>query len=727
MINKFIRLFWPWVIAAVTIAITAKDLAELPAWALITLGIVLVISFLVYCGWILKLPRQKYLEIVDHFSSNPDAVVFVYGSLLVYDSLRRTLSATDCSPECIPARLKGYRVQWGAPASRPDFLDQAGRPAAPDHHWLSLVAHQTGKPRDYVDGALLGVSKFGLVALRNRETSYILTPVTGDIEITGSKQSLGHQVVAFLPQDMTRAEEDTGAKLAIRKPMFKAINRALRNLGHRGIKSHKEAQLIPAYHAAELVDPIFQSRAGRDAVDEVHRNLLNDKDIPIKTSSRPSAANPLCISPALYDKIGDVAERAVKLSSMCLKILERYPELLEFGGWPSDRLDLLRLSLQRGDVQSPIVRVDLTMSGNRILVLETNADSPAGMPHIDALTKHQSRIGEYDGRLQRLIAGQPSDLTGKVLTMFKDASGQIAGGKPARVAMVENNPKEWPTAIEMVSICKQLKERGLPTFLVDLKDESLRFRNGKLEVLRVEDLDVDGVAPRDLSQPVAVDLVYKRLVFHDLKDSNSIAASALIDAYLAGACKIINPPSAFFSSSKMLMAMMQAQEFKTWIEEVGETLHKADREFITKHLPRTAIWGPTPNSPCWTQEFGSDEVETDKELWVIKSFHGLAGREIALGRELGNSISTNEFEKLYGSGYVVQEYVPHGRTGARVYKPKNVELDWGYHNYILGAYVIDGQCEAIEAKLGADSHVIGMTHGAHRTAVFPIEMVEKIE
>ena len=55
-----------------------------------------------------------------------------------------------------------------------------------------------------------------------------------------------------------------------------------------------------------------------------------------------------------------------------------------------------------------------------------------------------------------------------------------------------------------------------------------------------------------------------------------------------------------------------------------------------------------------------------------------------------------EFSKVLGSHYVVQDYIPHGQLAVPMVQGDHV--DWRTEYFILGAYVIGGECVAIEAK-----------------------------
>lgn len=100
----------------------------------------------------------------------------------------------------------------------------------------------------------------------------------------------------------------------------------------------------------------------------------------------------------------------------------------------------------------------------------------------------------------------------------------------------------------------------------------------------------------------------------------------------------------------------------------------------------------------------------------MKSFHGFGGQEVVIGYTTDRPQAT--FKSLWNKGYILQEYVPHGRT--QVAHAQKDGIAWEYHDFILGAYVIDGKCRAIEAKTSETAGPISMVNKALRTSVFTV-------
>ena len=118
-------------------------------------------------------------DLVTKFSSQPEQLVFGYGSLLSPRSLLRTLIRSGDRVEYVPAQLKGYKLTWGSPVPRLNMMTENWE-SAEDVDLGSFIA-QAGERSDHVDGALISVTEDELYRLRLREKHYELQEVTSNI------------------------------------------------------------------------------------------------------------------------------------------------------------------------------------------------------------------------------------------------------------------------------------------------------------------------------------------------------------------------------------------------------------------------------------------------------------------------------------------------------------------------------------------------------------------
>ena len=566
-------------VACLTTVLGLEPLLNLGLWAIAAVVALFIIVLLV---WRLieiyiethLIPPDITLEPSDNFIDTPEVLVFVYGSLLVRRSLFRTIPEDACEKVCIPAYLRGYSQQWGAARTRSDFVDRKGRPVVRPEKWISLIAVE-GSPEDSVPGAVLGLSKKGYFALVNRERRYRPVDVRPGIEPAVKGARLPDKpVFAFLPED-EKWEPLDGSPALIRKAYFRGVSQALRKLGLKRLKKPKRSKICDAFFVSERVEDICHSRRGEDCLESIRRSISSDIAAVKENRERKWALTPLCLPRAQYQEIAECAERAVDLSARALRVVSETPEFLRFGRWTEEDRGLLAHSVQRDEHRPRIARVDMTISGNRLLVLEVNADSPGGMRHHDIISAEQSALRRLEPRL-RWLHGQPSDLCKHVLRSLLEAYGDFKGDstQPGRAVLVEFQPQDWPTWPEMKFFRDEFRRRGMSSDVLDLAQAGLSYNGGHL---------VYGNDTRH------IDFVYKRILWTDMSRTDKTTKSAVGRAYLDSATCVVNSPGARMAGSKLVLAMLKARQFQDWLRTQPSPVGDADMDFIREHIPSTVV------------------------------------------------------------------------------------------------------------------------------------------
>ena len=155
-------------------------------------------------------------KIVQEFSGAIRNLLFIYGSLMVPESLRRSLAEPPRRVEFIPAFLENHHVGWGLPSWRP-LVDSEG--AAVDDLYLAwLVVEHTPDTQWSVPGAIINVTDADLKRIRWRERSYVEADVTANIRIAnGSPWSGDHRVTTFRCPDEDHTPAPDGARVSPRR------------------------------------------------------------------------------------------------------------------------------------------------------------------------------------------------------------------------------------------------------------------------------------------------------------------------------------------------------------------------------------------------------------------------------------------------------------------------------------------------------------------------------
>jgi hypothetical protein len=677
-----------------------QPLLQMPLWAVMGLISILACIVIVWSWTDLRVPRNASLRPVKTFTTIPDYVIFAYGSLLVPDSLLRSLPDDAFIPECIPARLKTYRLSWGAYRGRDDLISKDGRVLSSGIRWASLVAEKGGQT-DQIDGALLGVFTQGFLALQNRETSYRLQEVKSLVTPVDTQAELPTKpIMVFLPEEENDETRGRPNDVYVRKGYYQNIRNALRRLGFRPLRKPAGLRLREAYLVNEMVEDTLRCRRGEVILRRVHHDVQHDMETAEeKLRKIKYALRPLCLPESQYQRVAKAAETAVRLSSAALKLVARDRELGPLCGWTDEELDTLRHSMARADHMPRIARVDMTFSGSRLLIFEVNADSPGGMHHLDIVSARQASALASDKRLD-WIQCAPAEVSERVLDALMNAVGApgVLSERPLRAALVEYKPEEWATYPEMKFLANLLTRGGIPARIVDLAEDSLVYSGGRL-------------CHAQSGEPI--DLVYKRILWSDMPKSHPPRREALRQAYRDSSVCVANSFAARMAGSKAVLVLMKAREFPAMLAAAGEPVYQDDLAFIVENLPFTRIWGDAADGG-WIEAVDKKQILGDVRRYVLKLRHGFGGDKMVIGLKAYRASAI--FEDLWNKGYVVQEYVPHGRALVPIHTGS--EVVWKYEYYILGAYVIEGHCVAIEAKTSATLPV-NMKTGARRTAVFP--------
>jgi hypothetical protein len=709
MLNEIQALFrfvqqqqiWKLIVGAVGIVstiLTIRSIVTFP-WP-IAIGFVVMAAAATITWYLLwrRRPAEVAPRVVSRFTSSPHHVLFVYGSLLSRDSILRTIAQGPGELECIPCRLRSYKQEWGALRQYTELLHANGRPFTEAGRWASVVTVK-GDHTDFVAGALIGLSTEDYSALKARETNYRLRDITDCIEPTDGKAILPEKPIeTFLPKsDVTLEADHPNRPVFIRQTLFASLGKALRSLGFKPPKLPPGAELRDAYFVSELVEPRLRSAKGQHLLAEVQQKVSHYMEVHNEYRTTAYALRPLILPRPLFEKAAHIAETSIAISVKALKVVQQNEAVARWAGFSDEDIAFLKCGAGRDELAPKVCRVDMTLFGGRFHVFECNTDSPGGMRHLDIVAARQADALRQSDEFG-WVDGQPY-ATGErtIEALLKSCSSPHPGGF---AAVVEYRPDRWPTYPEMQYFVRELKRRDMHAELVDLAADTLEFKNGKLRLS---------------STGREIDLVYKRILWLDAKKANPKTAAAMAEAYLSGAASFVNSLAGRLAGQKMLLAMMKAEPFRTWVEACGDTLTEAEAEVIRENIPKTWIWGDTFDSGAWPQDSNLRQmVNEEPERYVLKWFHGYGGRKIVLG----NSVSRPdlEFDDAWNKGYICQEYIPHGREIIPVCR--NTEIVQQYHFFNLGAYVIDGKCVAIEAKT-SPKLPIGMAQGAYRTAVFP--------
>ena len=392
-----------------------------------------------------------------------------------------------------------------------------------------------------------------------------------------------------------------------------------------------------------------------------------------------------------------VAETVVRICAKALKLTVSSPDLCGLSDFRVEDVEAVRLDAERDSLTPPIARVDLTFDGVNVNVLEINSDSPAGSFHLDLIRRPQATWASQFG-VNSIAKGSTrvSDTVIEVLLtkwkQFAARTGRDESSLPT-VAIVDADWEEQPARPEFEYYQSLLKKRGLAATICNPED--LRARDHGLFV-----------------DDQRIDLIYKRVLWKDLAQSHDEklqrVEADIMQCYRRDAVCVVNPLGSRLVGSKYLFAVMCDPEFEQRLQACNIELTDEEQDVIRNNVPWTRNW---QNASDELQ----DRVFGNLDQYVVKSYAGFGGEEVELGNLIDRPKGT--FRSRIAGENIVQEIVRHGSVTVPIVKQGDVY--WERLSMILGAYVIDGECVGIEAKV-SESLPISIRQGALRTAVLAL-------
>ncbi len=326
---------------------------------------------------------------------------------------------------------------------------------------------------------------------------------------------------------------------------------------------------------------------------------------------------------------------------------------------------------------SPSARLDGFFSG-RLRFVEYNAESPAGMAYSDNLAQAFEELPAMRAfRLRYRLRGLPNRAR-QLAAMLRAFRQWGRAGTPV-VAIVDW--KGLPTAPEFEMFRDFFQARGVRTLICDPRD--LELRRGRLYAGRTP-----------------VNLVYRRVLTTELL-SRGPEARVLADAYLAGACCVVNTFRAKLLHKKMSLALLSDPRY-------ARLYTPTQRRAIARHVPWTRKVVPALG----------EQIAAGRQRLVLKPNDEYGGKGVVLGWDVGQRDWEKALAEAMTQPYVVQEAVPVPR------QPFPVLLDGiRLHELAmdLDPYLFDGRVGGVMTRLSSAA-LLNVTAGAG--SIVPTYLVE---
>lgn len=623
--------------------------------------------------------------------------VFCYGNFLVPEYLLEALVRSEENIDYVPVKLKGYELAWGMPTARSNLVDKAYLSVGSSRLWLSLTA--VSNPLSCINGAIVRVSDAEFSELVLRESNYDVKPLDQyDFETQDIAMPYG-DIYFFEPKRSPSEDVLAEHHYAVRQESIEKIAAMQQELGFD--------DELPAYPAnTKVIDAYVPDTLFAKSVHDSDINLADYSDslyhalkahthiegveYEINTSTRP-----ILLSDDIFNEIKSTAEAVVSVCSKGLDGLLSDEELLDRSNYKDTDIELSKNTSGENTSTPTIARVDMTLFQDKVHVFELNGDSPGGMFHIDFLCQKFSKYFSGKPDLPDNIDFKANQETCVAIrqAIHSACQDRQTGDGPINVVMLEVNPKSQNTFPEFTYFADEISNEHIRFSICEPNE--IAMSADKEEKLLVNNTPVD--------------VIYKRALIQDLENEKYVQCFHLIrDAINKGWVCCINSLRSRLSGTKVLLAMMSDTHFQ---EKYLKNIPQKQQDVLDSCIPKAEIWDTALLNTT------KERVFKNINHYILKSFDGYGGGGVFLG---SNTAKTRkQFEdalKDKDSGYIVQKKKPHGRALMPIVSHGKVR--WRYMYYVLGAYVIDGQCIAIEAKY-SDTPKVNLKNG-FRTAVFPV-------
>ena len=266
---------------------------------------------------------------------------------------------------------------------------------------------------------------------------------------------------------------------------------------------------------------------------------------------------------------------------------------------------------------SVVCRPDIIWEGDRIGIIEMNADSPAMMLYADIVQQLQREIFPLD-QVERDHRLSFEHRVPALLHALREVYQEWGGAKSnPTIAIIDWRGQK--TSSEQEQLASTFSNLGCPSF-VCYPDE-LELRAGRL-----------------YGRGEAIDIVQRRMLFPDILKRQA-ELQPFLTAYRDRLACVVNPLRSYLVGCKLVLAELCRPE----------RLTRADasvREVVSQVLPCTAPLGALPRSGLG-----------DRNEWVLKPAFGSGGVGVIIGRYTDDATWSHILDTANPAEWVIQTYL----------------------------------------------------------------------
>lgn len=346
------------------------------------------------------------------------------------------------------------------------------------------------------------------------------------------------------------------------------------------------------------------------------QDALRARGVLFDAEPLPTSIKPHFIRRSDNDRWTKLLQELVGVLESTAEQLRGSPSFRSNGPFSAEAWELL--DIDPGYRRPAVVcRPDVVWDGDRIGLLEVNADSPAMMLYADVVQDIQrelfplNKIDQdglitFDHRIPALLRA--------LLATYRDWGGTKA--QPVIAVL------DWPrqkTRSEQEQLAREFTKLGCPAFLCS--PHELEVRGGRL-----------------LGRGEPIDIVQRRLLFPEVVARRD-ELQPFLTAYRERLACVVNPLRSYLVGCKAILAEMCRRERSDEVTDV-------ERRIIKSVVPCTAM----------AQMTGSELEE--RHRWVLKPAFGSGGAGVVIGRYTDQRRWAEAMTTARQGGWIAQTFLP---------------------------------------------------------------------
>lgn len=333
-------------------------------------------------------------------------------------------------------------------------------------------------------------------------------------------------------------------------------------------------------------------------------------------------------------------------------------------------------------------RLDAFVHGDEVKFVEFNAENPSSLHDQAGLNVVLQEVGAMRTVAERYKLQQFRPFQ-SLLNVLREVFNEWGGSGEPHIAIVD-----WeglPTANEFLLLQDFFVANGVQTVIC--APEELEYKNSKL---RFGDFTID--------------LVYKRVVIHELLDRCG-DSHPLLRAYEAGDVCLVNSFRCKMVHKKASFELLTDETNTSW-------LTPAEREVVRRSVPWTRRVSERQTQHLGIEVDLIEYIRKNRALFLLKPNDDYGGRGITFGDHASESEWDQALAEALAADYVVQEKIS---LTPEVF-PIFTEAGWSLQPMYVDTnpFLFRGRVEGAMVRL-SDSPIVNVTSGGGETGFFVIE------